>query len=385
VRNPAPLVALTFALALGSGCALAPGIRMDEEAAVRRGRETSKDPEFKIEPVTQATVNRLVQERGHRRALLSDPLGDEAAHYRYRIAPYDVLQVTVWDHPELTAPTGQFRSPEENGNQVHADGSIFYPYVGAVQVAGKTVEEVRRLLTESIARAITRPQIDVRVAGFRGKKVQVTGEVVAPSTVPITDIPLRVQDALALAKGFTSESDFSRVTLSRGGKTYELDLQALYEQGDTSQNWLLQDGDVLNVPDRSRNKVFVIGEVRAPQSRVMVRGRMTLAEALTDISGITSAVSAAATGGTTINWLDPAAANPAKIYVIRGSYDAPRIYHLDASSPDAILLATEFPLQPRDVVFVSTYELSRFNRVVQQILPTIQGIWQTYDIIQRTR
>jgi polysaccharide biosynthesis/export protein len=317
--------------------------------------------------------------------LRGDPLGDAAVHYHYRVAPYDVLQVIVWDHPELTAPTGQFRSPEENGNQVHADGTMFYPYVGEVQVAGKTVEEVRQLLTDRIATAIRKPQIDVRVAAFRGQKVQVTGEVVAPSTVAITDVPLRVQDALALAKGFTSESDFSRVTLSRRGITYELDLQALYEQGDVSQNWLLQDGDVVNVPDRSRNKVFVIGEVRAPQSRVMVRGRMTLAEALTDMSGVATGASQNASTGTVTNWLDPTAANPAKIYVIRGSYDAPEIYHLDASSPDAILLAAQFPLQARDVVYVSTYELSRFNRVVTQILPTIQGIWQTYDIIQRSR
>ncbi len=383
MRNRISLVALVSALC--AGCAIAPGMKLDEDAAVRRGRETSKNPEFKIEPVTQPLVQRLVEERNQRRALLADPLGDEATHYHYRIAPYDVLQVIVWDHPELTAPTGQFRSPEENGNQVHADGSMFYPYVGAVPVAGKTVEEVRQLLTERIARAIAKPQIDVRVAGFRGQKVQVTGEVVAPTTVPITDVPMRVQDALALAKGFTPESDFSRVTLSRGGKTYDLDLQALYERGDTSQNWLLQDGDVVNVPDRSRNKVFVIGEVRAPQSRVMVRGRMTLAEALTDTTGVSSGMSAVMSNGSVVNWLDPTAANPAKIYVIRGSYDAPQIYHLDASSPDAILLAAQFPLQPRDVVYVSTYELSRFNRVVMQILPTIQGIWQTYDIVQRTR
>ncbi|HEX7489933.1 MAG TPA: polysaccharide biosynthesis/export family protein, partial [Anaeromyxobacteraceae bacterium] len=346
MRNPASLLLLT----LCSGCALAPGMRMDESAAVRRGQETTKDLAFKIEPVTQATVKRLAEERSRRPARASDPMGDEAAHYHYRIAPYDVLQVTVWDHPELTAPTGQFRSPEENGSQVHADGTVFYPYVGTIPVAGKTVEEVRQLITERIAHTIARPQIDVRVAAFRGKKVQVTGEVVAPTTVPVTDVPMRVQDALALAKGFTSESDFSRVALSRGGKTYELDLQALYEQGDASQNWLLQDGDVVNVPDRSRNKVFVIGEVRAPQSRIMVRGRMTLAEALTDSTGATSGGSASMSSGTVINWLDPSVANPAKIYVIRGSYDAPQIYHLDASSPDAILLAALFPLQPRDVI-----------------------------------
>jgi polysaccharide export outer membrane protein len=69
--------------------------------------------------------------------------------------------------------------------------------------------------------------------------------------------------------------------------------------------------------------------------------------------------------------------------VIRGDYQTPNIFRLDASSPDALLLATQFPMRPRDVVFVSTYGLSRFNRVMLQILPTIQGLWQTYDLANR--
>jgi polysaccharide export outer membrane protein len=376
---------MIMALGIGSACSIAPGMRMDEAAAVRRGRAATGDPNFNVVPITQALINKLLEERARQPAPLEDPLAGQAAHYQYQIAPHDVLQVTVWDHPELTAPTGQYRSPEENGSVVRADGSIFYPYVGTVQVAGKTVEEVRRFLAARLAQTIENPQVEVRVAAFRGKKVQMTGEVVAPSTLPITDVPLRVQDALALAKGFTSESDFSRVKLSRRGKTYELDLQRLYERGDTSQDWLLQSGDVINVPDRSRNKVFVIGEVRSPQSRLMVRGRMTLAEALTDTTGLPAGASPAASGGTLVNWLDPSVSNPAKIYVLRGNYDAPQIYHLNASSPDALLLAAQFPMRPRDIVFVSTYGLSRFNRVIQQILPTIQAIWQTYDIAQRAR
>jgi polysaccharide export outer membrane protein len=287
-----------------------------------------------------------------------------------------VLQVTVWDHPELTAPSGQFRSPEENGNPVDADGTMYYPHVGRIPVAGMTVNQVRALLTERLARVVKEPQLDVRIAAFRGKRVQVTGEVTAPTTVPITNVPLRVQDALAAAKGFTPEADFSRVTLSRAGKTYLLDLQAMYERGDFSQNWLLQDGDVVNVADRSGNKVFILGEARAQQSRVMIRGRMTLAEALMDPGG-------SVVLGTALTGFELGASNPARIYVIRGAYDAPQIFHLDASSPDAFLLATEFPLQPRDVVFVSTYDLTRFSRVAAQLIPTLQLLLQTYDVVRR--
>lgn len=355
-------VCVLAGLVLLPGCFIAPAMKMDEAAAVDRGRAKTRDEEFKIHPVTPELVARLAME-----ALppprLTDPLATEVLSYEYRIAPFDVLQVTVWDHPELTTPTGQYRSPDENGIRVGGDGTMFYPHVGVMQVAGKTPAEVRKFLSERLNRVIASPQLDVRVVSFRGKRMQVTGEVVQPMTVPITDVPLRVQDALAIARGFTPEADWSNVTLSREGRTYRLNLQAMYERGDLTQNWLLKDGDVINVSDRSRNKVFVIGEVKTPQTRTMVKGRMNLAEALYESGG-----------------MDPSVANVSQVYVIRGDYESPSVYRLDAGSPDAMLLASQFQLNPRDVVFVSTYGLAQWNRVISQILPTVQSLWMIYDL-----
>jgi polysaccharide biosynthesis/export protein len=341
---------------------------MDEDAAEAR-REGKTKGDYSVQPITPQLIERLERQRREQARPATSDVGDEQAGKPYTVAPYDVLQVTVWDHPELTVPTGQFRSPEENGNPVLPDGTMYYPHVGVVQVAGKTVAEIRRLLTDRLQLIVKDPQLDVRVAAFRGKKVHVSGEVLQPTAVPITDVPLRVQDAIAAARGFGPEADPSNVTLSRAGKVHHLDLQALYDQGDLSQNWVLRDGDVVHVPDRNPNRVFIMGEVRRQQAKVMVKRRMTLAEAIGDSEGV-----------------DPSTANVARIYVIRGDFDTPDIFRLDAGSADALLLATQFQLQPRDVVFVATYELTRWNRVMTQIAPTIQTLYNaavTVDIATR--
>jgi polysaccharide export outer membrane protein len=355
-------------MVLASGCALAPGMQMKEGEAVARGRVSTGDEYFRVEEISPELISSLSRQLASERFLVPDPQANVPPR-PYTIAPYDVLQVTVWDHPELTTPTGQFRSPEENGNQVGADGTVFYPYAGVIPVAGKTVSEVREFLAQRLATVIEKPQLDVRIAAFRGKRVQVTGEVVAPSPMPIMDVPLRVQDAIAWGKGFTPDADLTNVTLTRDGKTYQLDLLALYERGDLSQNWLLNDGDVVNVGDRNRNRVFVMGEVKLQQAKLMMKKRMTLAEAIGDSGGF-----------------DFIAANTNKIYVIRGAYSAPSIYRLDASSADALLLAAHFELKPRDIVYVATNELTRWNRVIAQILPTAQTLYDaaiSIDIARR--
>jgi polysaccharide export outer membrane protein len=349
-----------------AGCALAPGMRMDQ-ASVSDRAEESGAPEAGVSRITPQLLVKLAQERRRRApAPLNDPLAAQAATYEYRVAPYDVLSVTVWDHPELTIPAGEFRSAEATGYSVTADGTMFFPHVGVVRVAGLTLPEIRKLLAERLTRFVTNPQLDVKVAAFRGKKVQVTGEVMAPGTMPITDVPSRVQDAIAFAKGLAPEAEPRRVTLSRDGTIHVLDLQALYERGDLAQNWLLQDGDVVHVPDRSVNKVYVLGEVRRPSSRLMVKGRMNLAEAIGDAEGF-----------------DPATSNPGAVFVVRGHYERPQVYRLDASSPDALLLASRFELDPQDVVFVSATKLVTWNRVVGQILPTIQALWYAGDAVRR--
>jgi polysaccharide export outer membrane protein len=360
------VAAVAVLAVLGSGCAsISPGLHFDADAA--RGRGTGEVP-VEVVSITPTLLVAQAQARAARSAERpKDPLAAQAANYQYRVAPHDVLSVIVWDHPELTIPAGEFRAAETVGNAVQADGTMFYPHVGVVEVAGKTLPEIRGLIADRLRKFVQNPQLDVRVAAFRGKRVQVTGEVTQPSTLPVTDVPLRVQDAIAQARGLTPNAWMRGVTLTRGDRTHRLDLQAFYDEGDLSQNWVLQDGDVVHVPSREENKVFVLGEVVRPASRLMARGRMSLAEAIGDAEGFNQVTS-----------------NPSEVYVFRGRYDAPRIFRLDARSADAMLLAVQFQLEPLDVVYVTPYALTSWNRMVTQILPTIQGLWQTVDIGNRT-
>lgn len=274
-------------------------------------------------------------------------------HQDYRIGPGDIVNVTVWDHPELTIPAGSFRSAEQSGTLVAEDGTIFYPYVGTLKVSGMTVGEMRNLLANRLSRVIEKVQLDVRVISFRSKRIYVVGEVVKPGLQAIDDIRMTMLEAINRAGGVTAEADHGSVLLTRGGVTYRVDLQALYENGDTTQNIQLEPGDVVNVPDRSGNKIFVLGEVSKPGSFVMNKRRATLAEALSDAGFVNQTTSA-----------------PGWIYVMRTRDGNSELFHLNATTPDALLLAESFPLQPRDIVYVDVADIARWNRVISNILPT---------------
>ncbi len=361
-------IALALTLMLGTGCSLAPGIHISDSEVTERAREQGH-PDFQITVVSPYVIANLAKEQAAAvAARQADPNRDEVATYQYRIAPLDVLSVVVWDHPELTSPTGQFRGPEDNGLPVYADGTMFYPFVGYLPVAGKTVIEVQQELTKRLRHAIKDPQVAVRVAAFRGKRVEVTGEVKVPQTLPVTDIPLRVSDAVAKAGGFVPESNPAAVTLLRGGKPVTLDLMSYFEDGDVKQNWLLLDGDVVHVGHVSRSQVYVFGEVKRQGTRPMYRGRLNLAQALGDSEGF-----------------DYTTMKPV-VYVFRErALGQPEIFRLDVSSAESLLLASEFALRPKDVVFVATNDLARFNRVVGQIAPLVNIIWQTWNIVTTTK
>lgn len=289
----------------------------------------------------------------------------------YRIGPGDIISVVVWDHPELVFPTqtysigASFEIPASSGQSnvpgyvVSAQGDIQFPYAGVMRVAGKTANEVRDQMARVLSRVVRDPQMTVRVLGFRSQRVYVDGEVKIPGTQAIDDAPMTLVEAINRAGGVLSQSgDSSRVRVTRGERSWYVNIPALLAKGVDPSRILLRSGDLVRVEQREDNKIFVTGEVVRPASLLMRNGRMTLNEALGDAGGV-----------------NPGTANAEQIFVIRKAADGePTVFHLDSNSPAALAIAEGFELEPKDVVYVDAREVVRWSRVINLLLPSTQPI-----------
>lgn len=292
---------------------------------------------------------------------LKELMVDSLPELEYHIGPLDMVQIVVWEHPELTSPMGQYQPA---GQKVTTDGKLFYPYAGELQVAGLTAQELRAEITKRLSdKILNDPQVDVRVTGYNGRKAFVSGAVNHPGSIGFDEKPMTFPDAISKAGGFSEEADPSVIQFRRGEKVYTINYLDAFKSNLALEKILVKADDQIFVPALSEtqkeNKVFVLGEVGHVGAVNINNGRLSLTEALAAAGGL-QAMNATSRG----------------IYVIRNTSETQiDVFQLNAKNAMALAMADRFNLSARDVVYVDASDLATWNRLMNLIWPTEQGIY----------
>ena len=353
---------VSLSLLVLSGCSMIPGSHMEGVDVEPETSTLVQDlSNVNISVIDSALISQLKD---------SQPAYSQATKYTsmltegydYVLGIGDVLSIGVWDHPELTIPAAVQRTAEFDGFRIQADGTITYAYAANVPAAGKTIRQLHAVLVKKLSQVIEKPQLDLKVVGFKSQRTYVTGEVKNPGVFAITEIPLTLIDAINQAGGLSERADWRTVNFTRNNQTEIIRLDDFYTQGDISQNRLLKHGDIVHVNRSDNQKVFVLGDVNKAGSIEINRYGLSLAEALSDVGG-----------------LNEGTANANGIFVLRkrpanAEGVIADVYQLHAQNVVALVLADQFKLQPRDIVYVTMAPIARWNRLISQLIPTIQAV-----------
>ena len=164
---------------------------------------------------------------------------DVVAPYKLRSA--DRLQVSVWREDALQREV-----------RVLPDGSITFPLVGRLPVAGLDTEQVEKQIAERLKTYIPDPIVTVAITGTEGNAVYVLGKVAKPGVVPLTATNTTVLQVLSQSGGLDRFADGNAVRVLReeGGSRQVLPVRYndLIKGESLPSNVLLRAGDTVLVP-----------------------------------------------------------------------------------------------------------------------------------------
>ena len=159
----------------------------------------------------------------------------------YLLAPGDALEITVWKEEGL----------QQQQFLIGPDGNIVYPLIGTIAAAGRTINDLKDLLTFKLSDFISDPSVSVKLLNNQGNTVFVIGKVNKPGQV-FAGRRIDVLQALSLAGGLTVFADDSNISIQRriGNeiKVFPFDYSDVIDGEDLEQNILLEPGDTIAVP-----------------------------------------------------------------------------------------------------------------------------------------
>jgi polysaccharide export outer membrane protein len=210
---------------------------------------------------------------------------------------------------------------------------------------------------------VLRPEDRIVVPGPT-KEVTVLGEVITQGKYKV-NIDTTLPDILSIAGGVKKDSaDLYMAYMVRDRQAIPINLKRLLDWGDQSQNILMEDGDLVYIPNINEKKLHVVGEVNSPKV-IYFTDPIDLTEAIAQAGGF--------------NYY----ANRRQVVVIRGDIQNPQIYEVNALAMLEGKSLERFKLERGDIVYVPRTLIADWDIFVNQILPTINLIDQLDIIINR--
>jgi protein involved in polysaccharide export with SLBB domain len=170
----------------------------------------------------------------------------------YILGPGDTVQVLFYG-----------KLNESHDLEINRNGSVDFPQLGPVNLAGMTFIDAKSVLKRRISEEIIGVEASISLGELRSMQVFMLGEAYKPGTYTISALST-ITNALFLSGGFSDIASLRNLQLKRAGKVVsKLDLYDLLLHGDTSGDAQLQSGDTIYIPT-VKNTASINGEVRRP-------------------------------------------------------------------------------------------------------------------------
>ncbi|MDR7017295.1 polysaccharide biosynthesis/export family protein [Acinetobacter sp. 3657] len=281
----------------------------------------------------------------------------------YRLSSGDVLSIQLWAYPEITPPTTTIsneQAVQALGYPIDASGYIQLPLVGRYKAAGKSLAQLNTELRGQFARYVKTPDVIVRVLSYQGQRYSVQGSVLRGGQFYLNDQPTSIYTALGMAGGINDKGANTYIQLIRNGRTHDLNTIELEKAGYSLHKLLIQPNDTIYVSTKENQKIYVMGESGKNQALPMRDQGMTLSDALGESLGI-----------------NPNSASASRIYVLRSNPNdrSTALYHMNLMSLGDFGLANQFKLHSNDIVYVDATGLTRWQRVINQVIPFSNALY----------
>lgn len=355
------LVSTILSLGL-TGCAVTSGLQtytLPNDQSFQTDLGTS----VQLQQITQQTISNL-NSQPHPQLLQSN-LGNlfDYQPSTYHLSKGDILSIQLWAYPEITPPINAVSSPQSIqsiGYRIDQSGYIQFPLVGRIKAEGYSLNQFNTNLSRKLSAYLKNPDAVTRVLSYEGQPYSVQGNVLKGGQYFLNDQPLSIYAAIGQAGGLGQEGDNTAVQLIRDGVVYDLNPVALEKLGLSLHRLFIKKNDTIYVNSRENQKVYVMGEAAKNVAIPMRAQGMTLSDVLGESLG-----------------LNPISASAQRIYVLRNDLQtqSTQLYHMDLTNFADFGLANQFAMQSNDIVYVDASGLARWQRVVTQMLPFSNALY----------